>query len=305
MMGYRPPKATLLGACLLLGLVAAVTLSASPDRAARRDDGGAPGVPTGEERRVALATATAWAPVFGGVELDELGAYDLVVVDGTPDRDGHVEATPADVARLRRAGTLVIAYVSIGTSEDWRAHTRDLPAEAQLAALEDWDGERYVDASHPTWQERILELARLLEDAGFDGLYLDNLDVAEDYPETASGVVALVTRLREDRPDLLLVAQNGLSVLERLPVDAVSHEDVFWRWDDGYRPSTDTERDRLLDDLRRARARGLPVFTVDYTEPGSPAAEEVVARSRAEGFRPTVTVLDLDRVPHAPSTEDL
>lgn len=43
------------------------------------------------------------------------------------------------------------------------------------------------------------------------------------------------------------------------------------------------------------------MLTLDYTAPGAPAADEVVAPSRAEKFVPAVSVLGLDRPPHAPA----
>ena len=134
--------------------------------------------------------------------------------------------------------------------------------------------------------------AQTLAAAGFDGLYLDNLDVADLHPRTATGVVKLVEGLADAAPDLLLVAQNGLAVADRLPIDGLAHEDVFWRWDGRYRPSSAAERAALLPGLRALRDRGLPIFTLDYAKPGSPGADEALASSLAEGFRPAVSVLE-------------
>jgi uncharacterized protein (TIGR01370 family) len=255
-----------------------------------------------EERLRDLRAVASWAPVFGGVDAAQLTGYDLLVVDGSPDRDGHTDTSAEDVRGLQQQA-LVLAYVSVGTLERWRGHVDGMPDAALLDPVEDWPGEWYVDARDRDWQDRLLRLTDGLVATGFDGFYLDNLDVAEDYPQTAVGVVELVTRLRERHPGSLLIAQNGLSVLDRLPVDAISHEDVFWRWDDGYRASSAAEQAPLLSGLRRARQRGLVVLTLDYTEPGCACADEVVARSRAEGFVPAVSVLDLDRPPHTPTTD--
>ncbi|HEY4276717.1 MAG TPA: endo alpha-1,4 polygalactosaminidase, partial [Conexibacter sp.] len=150
----------------------------------------------------------------------------------------------------------------------------------------------------------MAEQAAALQAAGFDGLYLDNLDVAEDHPALRDGLVALVDGLRAAAPRLLLVGQNGLVVAERLPLDAIAHEDVFWRWDEGreaYTRSPERETLELVRGLRQLRDGGLPVFTLDYAEPGSDGAREALEQSLAEGFRPAVSVLDLDRLPHLPA----
>lgn len=238
--------------------------------------------------------------MFGGVEAARIRGYELAVVDGVPRADGASDVSPEQVSGLQQGGTLVASYLSVGTVEGWRAYAKEVSAAWTLGPVENWPEERYVDVRQIGWQKIMVREARSLAASGFDGLYLDNLDIAEEFPKTRAALVQLVTELRAVEPDLLLVAQNGLSVAERLPIDAIAHEDTFWRWDSGrYRASTPRETATILRGLRHLRDRGLPVFTLDYTEPGSTAAQDVIARALAEGFRPAVSVLDLNRPPHA------
>jgi uncharacterized protein (TIGR01370 family) len=245
-----------------------------------------------------LAEARRWAPVFGGTDVAGLQSYDLVVLDCVGDRDGS-EISAADLATLHSSGVLVLSYLSVGTLEAWRPYAELVPPSWTLADVEDWPDERYVNGGEPGWQEIMETEARRLSARGLDGLYLDNLDVAEDFPETRGGVIDLVLKLRAAVPEMLLIAQNGLSVADELPIDGISHEDTFWRWDGGYRPSSAEETAAIVRGLRALRSRGLPVLTLDYTPVVSDAAGEVVARSLAEGFVPAVSVLELDRPPHA------
>lgn len=258
-----------------------------------------PGAKTHRERVDRLRSICRWAPVFGGVTLRDIRGFDLAVVDGVRQRDGSVDAAPSDVRALRKRGTLVVSYLSVGTVEAWRHYAPSVPAAWTLSDVDGWPNERFVDARHRGWQRIMVAEVRRLASAGFDGVYLDNLDVAEQFPETKAAVVKLVAKMRAAAPALLFIAQNGLAVAARLPIDAIAHEDVFWRWDDGYRPSTAEETAAILPPLRRLRARGLPVFTLDYAEPGSRGARVALARSLAEGFHPAVSVLALNRVPHA------
>lgn len=249
-----------------------------------------------------LAAVERWAPVFGGFDPRLITGFDLAVVDAVPQPDGYRDATPEDVDLLHRRGMLVLAYLSVGTVERWRHYAADVPSSWTLAPVEGWEGERYVDARVRGWRDLMRREARALAAAGFDGLYLDNLDVAEEFPRTRSGVVALVRELRRAVPDMLLVAQNGLSVTGRIPIDAIAHEDVFARWNgSAYVPTAAAETRRLVRALHRLHERrGVPVFTLDYALPGSELAQEAVERSLAAGFHPTVSVLDLDQLPHAP-----
>ena len=243
-----------------------------------------------------LAAACAWAPVLGGTGLDRAGGFDVVVVDAVAQRDGYVGTAREDVRALQADGALVLAYLSVGTVERWRHYAAGVPRSWTLGAVDGWPGERFVDARKAGWRALMAREAQTLAAAGYDGLYLDNLDVAELHPRTAAGVVKLVEGLADAAPDLLLVAQNGLAVADRLPIDGLAHEDVFWRWDGRYRRSTAAERAELLPGLRALRDRGLPIFTLDYAKPGSPGADEALASSLAEGFRPAVSVLEPRRV---------
>jgi cysteinyl-tRNA synthetase len=262
----------------------------------------------GERRRTArlqaLHRCARWAPVIGADVLGDLDGHDLVVVDGLADADGDDRLARRRLSAVPH-GALAISYLSLGTIEKWRSYAGEVPNAWTLGRVHGWPGERYVDARRSGWQEIMLREAVKIAERGFDGLFLDNLDVSDDHPRTRTGVVELVQRLRASVGDLLLVAQNGLGTVEHLPVDAISHEDVWWRWEGhGYAPSHPSDTTAILTGLRRQRERGLTVLTLDYTEPGAAAADEVVARSRAEGFLPAVSVLALDRAPHAPLAGD-
>jgi uncharacterized protein (TIGR01370 family) len=260
---------------------------------------------TRSARLAALRRVERWAPVIGASELPALDDVHLVVVDGLRDADGDDTSARARLAAARATGALVIAYLSVGTLEDWRPYAPEVPPAWTFGPMPGWEGERFVDARADGWRRIMAREAAGLQELGFDGLFLDNLDVAEERPETQDAMVSLVSAVRAAAGESLLIAQNGLVIIDRLPVDAVSREDTWWRWEDGgYRPSPVAETVGIVESLRRQRARGLVVLTLDYTEPGDLEAEEVVRRSRAEGFVPAVSVLALDRAPHAPGVEE-
>ena len=129
---------------------------------------------------------------------------------------------------MQADGALVLAYLSVGTVERWRHYAAGVPRSWTLGAVDGWPGERFVDARKAGWRVLMAREAQTLAAASYDGLYLD---VAELHPRTATGVVKLVEGLSDAAPDLLLVAQNGLAVADRLPDRRSCSEDVFWRWD--------------------------------------------------------------------------
>lgn len=254
------------------------------------------------DRLSSLEDVRRWAPMLGADDLPGLDAPGLVVVDGLRDAAGDDSAPRARLAAVHDLGALAIAYLSVGTLEDWRPYAGEVPAEWTFGPMPGWEGERYADARAGGWRAIMAREAAGLQAMGFDGVFLDNLDIAEDRPETADAMVELVAGIQAAASDVLLIAQNGLAIVDRLPVDAISREDTWWRWDgERYGPSPTRETIEIVSALRRQRDRGLKVLTLDYAEPGHPEAEAIVARARAEGFVPAVSVLALDRAPHAPA----
>ena len=182
----------------------------------------------------------------------------------TSSRDAPRHRSTADAAARRRlaaartTGALVIAYLSVGTVEDWRPYAPEVAPEWTFGPVAGWPGERYVDARAAGWQRVLARAAAGLQALGFDGLYLDNLDVAEDRPPTKDALVALVEGIGAAAADVLLIAQSGLATVDRLPVDAISREDTWARYDDGrYGPSPRQETAAILADHAGGDPDGL------------------------------------------------
>ena len=88
----------------------------------------------------------------------------------------------AEVAALKRHAK-VLAYLSIGTISDERSCDKEMMPYA-LRKLEDWPHERYLDLTQPAVRDWLQKRARDLKRMGFDGLWLDNVDIYEEYRTT-------------------------------------------------------------------------------------------------------------------------
>lgn len=194
-----------------------------------------------------------------------------------------------------------------------------------------WHGNYPVAYWRPEWRACLFghegaPLDQILTD-GFDGIYCDwVLGFLDPHVEAAArrdGVdpaVEMVRLLRDLRsyareryPLFLVVAQNGLPLAERRPellttIDALAQEDLSFRgtanvpWHDpgaGDVPapaSGDWSTKTLGRRLQAMRARGMPVFTLDYClEPKN--AERATAAARSFGCVPFVSRTPLDRLP--------
>lgn len=277
--------------------------------------GSSPVTPPARER---LAEVDSWAFTIGDGALDgapaavatRLGVFDLVVVDGE-------EATAEQVAVLRARGTVVLAYLSVGTIEPWRSWYGRL----EPFALERWDawGEYYADVAAPGYRAEIGRIAAALMDKGFDGLFLDNVDMVESHPDQVEGMRLLVSDLSrvvrvgggggaggDGVPAGLLFAQNGdgfaLTVAGLL--DGWNREDVTFGYDfdtDSYVRTPAPEHEAALAAIAAMRAAGVLVTTTDYVgTAGSVDEAEALGAARLAGALPYVGNIDLSRIPPAP-----
>ena len=89
----------------------------------------------------------------------------------------------AEIAALKKSGARVLAYLSVGSVSDERSYYKQLEPYT-LRKLDDWPHERYLDLRQPAVREWLQNRARKLKSMGFDGWWLDNIDVYEEYRST-------------------------------------------------------------------------------------------------------------------------
>jgi uncharacterized protein (TIGR01370 family) len=247
----------------------------------------------------------------GGPEgvAERLGKYDLVVVDGEL-------ATADEVAALQAQGTTVLAYLSVGTIEKWRSWFGELKP-FRLSPWADWKDEWFADVSKPKLR-RILtdEIAPQILAKGFDGLFLDNVDMIEtrNHIPQRDGMRALVLALSDlaHSQGQLLFAQNGAWGLRKLglldAIDGWNREDVTWTYDfdnKRYVRTRPGQQRAALHELSDMAARGLVTTSADYTRPGDEqAVQQSVAASCSVGALPYVGDIGLtaSRLPDPPLT---
>jgi len=238
---------------------------------------------------------------------DRLGAFDLVVVDGE-------EANRAEVGELQGRGATVLAYLSVGTIEKWRSWFRSVK-RYRLKAGQDWKDEWFADVSKRKLRRKITRrIAPKILAKGFDGLFLDNVDMVEarahrDQRRGMRRLVRKLSRLVHDQ-GLLLFTQNGHPILLRLGlverIDGWNREDVTWTYDFDRRRYERQREGKIATaqgELRDFVARGLVVTAADYTKAGDEGAlAEAVAKACEAGALPYVSDIGLSvkRLPDAP-----
>ena len=114
-----------------------------------------------------------------------------------PPQTGLIVVEPEDytmeeIKALKKNGAKVLAYLSIGSVSDERPYYKQLKPY-QLKRLEDWPHERYIDLRRAQVREWIQKQAKTFKGAGFDGWWLDNVDVYEEYKSTEMFDAILLT----------------------------------------------------------------------------------------------------------------
>jgi uncharacterized protein (TIGR01370 family) len=271
--------------------------------------GPAPAAPPAANRTARLGQVRSWSFALGVAVTGRSGAalapqfrgFDLVVLDG-------VDASADAVAALRAQGSIVLAYVNVGAIEEGRPWT----GSAQAYRLDYWDewDEWYADVSKPGFRSLVTgTMVPPMLAKGFDGLFLDNVDMIDTHAGQRSAMVGLVSELAATVRGRggYLFAQNG----EDSTVDAVApyldgwnREDVSFTYDHGessYEPVSGEDHRAALATIRRLRARGLLVTTVDYlSSPDGPEAGTAVRSACEAGAVPSIGDIGLTRVfpPH-------
>ena len=207
----------------------------------------------------------------------------------------------ATVEKLKRkpdaSRRLVIAYFSVGEAEEyrpyWRQSWRDDPPPWIIAENCRWPKNHLVKFWERGWRDIVFAGANsyleAIQDAGFDGVYLDRVDVyadiADRFPQARERMISFVQDLasaaRARDPGFLVIAQNAEELLDdngyRATIDAVAKEDLLYGVDkSGQRNANDMVEDttRLLDLLKDD---GKPVFAVEYL-----TSADAIEKARSE-----------------------
>jgi len=225
---------------------------------------------------------------------------DWIVLDAAFSSDEPWTAEDLATIRAGKVGRKVIAYLSIGEAEDYRAYWNpawdanhdgkpDAGAPAFLLAQNpQWKGNYRVKYWQAGWQNIILADVDQIMATGFDGVYLDIVDGFETFeqvgkkfmddrlnPETGQSyrrdmvdwVKAVAARARATNAATLVIPQNGVQLLVNPDyvnaIDAIGVEDLFTNGDK-LQKAADTKY--VLDFLSPLAAAHKPVLDIEYAK---------------------------------------
>jgi len=241
-------------------------------------------------------------------------AYDVVVIDAF---FGGGQKQLAELRHKPLGGRrIVLSYLSIGEAEVYRYYWaqccrgRNRPKWV-LTENARWKGNYRVQFWHPDWKSIIYEAAdsylKRIIDAGFDGVYLDRIDVHSEVKGTGINtrrqmvafVRALSAKAKTLKPDFLIVAQNAEELLDDgsylEAIDGIAKEDLLYGVEgEGKRNDAEMIRDSTQQ-LKHASEAGKQVMVVEYL-----SDPRIIATTRTElqelGFIPYFAPRGLERL---------
>ena len=200
---------------------------------------------------------------INGNQISKLDGYDTVVIE--PE-----EFTAAQVTSLKKKGKTVLAYLNVGAIEKNRSYYKSFK-KITLGAYDGWPDERWINVANVNWQNYVVNtLARKYIGMGFQGFYVDNLDVYYHYETDAiyNGCLSILKRLMAFKRIIMV---NGGDVLVRKLISAgtvknymnvVNQEEVFSTNSGDTQDSEDTKY--FKEYLALAKKAGLKCCLLEY-----------------------------------------
>lgn len=242
-----------------------------------------------------LNAVASWHYHLTNLDIETLARADadLIVTEYSPNVTPYRPWTTAEMARMKTRPDgrkrLVLSYFSIGEAEAYRFYWKpewtgnDVPGwyVAENCA---WPRNYMVRYWHDGWKDIIYRgpdsFLRRIVATGFDGIYLDRIDVfwelMKERPSAREDMIRFVTEIAEAgrrlKPGFLVVAQNAEDLLDvpayRDVIDGLGKEDLLYGHKATNTRNPEAEIRGSLRPIRQLQSDRKPVFAVEYvTEP--------------------------------------
>lgn len=304
------------GCCHLLGLVIAVTSAApcaadTPSGTAAEVAFAPPKVNRLEPARKRFQQAKSFYTYYGAGKSAELSHYDVAILH-------TARVRKEDVRRLSELGVVTVGYLTIGEDDRLQEGNGTGPGgKASWYFDGNQDGQPdqdpiwkswYANTNDPLWRSsRVAEARRLIDDYGFDGVFLDLISVSEMYPECRGGMIQMMRDLRAALPDGVIIMNQGFDIVADVAslADGFMIESFTATYDFENKRYTLNDLSALDTHLNRVEKRLNPaigklplrVLVLDYAEAGDRATLEFAAnRAASLGYLFSASPILLDDV---------
>lgn len=222
---------------------------------------------------------TPFGVCYSKVTPDQVKNYRMVIIE--PDHYSKLE-----IEALKETGTKIIAYITLGETDDNRWYFSLLEERGFEGKNENW-GSYYLNLAD--YETRSILIDRAFPGVmskGVDGLFLDTIDAVAPYTERFEMepyMVELIRDLRSKYPSTIIIQNAGLFLLDqtKIYVDAVLIEDIAsgYNFDENeyFIKNNEEFEQRVNLILEASLENDLPFFIVDFAA-SSLATKEIKTR---------------------------
>ncbi len=161
---------------------------------------------------------------YGDNRVEELRMFDLAILSPLLEEE---------IVELNNYGVITIGYVSLTTVGGWEPWAKNVSDDLVVGSYVEWR-EKTVNACDCRWEEILLDQAiPYILGKGFKGIFLDNLDMVDNYPFMKNCVRKIIRDIRRKYPSIIIVVNRGFAIVEDIApyVDAVLFEDFGTYYD--------------------------------------------------------------------------
>lgn len=157
-------------------------------------------------------------------------------IDGLTKGSGFIVIKPEDynlneIKGIKSKGYKVLAYLNIGTIKKGEAWWTNY-SEYKLKKYKDELEEYYIDIKKTAWQKFVAGRAAELRKRGFSGLWLDNIDIYNEY-KTKEMFTALASIFFRCRIGGYIMINGGAEWID----EAIKRGETITKYIDGYTQS--------------------------------------------------------------------
>ncbi|BCU68022.1 hypothetical protein HS7_14590 [Sulfolobales archaeon HS-7] len=126
-----------------------------------------------------------------------------------------IDPTQVNSSQLSQIKAVKIAYIDLGEMANMSLGNLTPPTNVIIGYDQLWD-QYIVNVSSPAWQEYIESQVTIVMSMGFQGVMFDDLDVVEQYPCVAQGIISVINWTRTHYPNAVIGVNRGFSVMENI-----------------------------------------------------------------------------------------
>ena len=196
------------------------------------------------------------------------------------------EFTHTNIERLSSHGTNFLAYLNVGSLENYRDYYDEYESFT-FKDYDNWPDERWMDVTNQDWQDLMVGLAQGFKNEGAFGVYMDNVDVysiaKEDnmnYQAFGAAIKSIISRV--NALGLKVLVNGGAEYFDDMndaqddvfdSVWAYHQEEVFSLIDDYdenvFTTQEDEDKTYYQEIASMMKEKGNEVFFIEYTTDNS------------------------------------